>query len=64
MSDRWVLNASPLIVFGKIGRLELFSQLAAEIVVPRGVAQEILAGIVSSGRWKLSFALRLFASLR
>ena len=44
MSDRWVLNASPLIVFGKIGRLELFSQLAAEIVVPRGVAQEILAG--------------------
>jgi len=44
MSDRWVLNASPLIVFGKIGRLELFSQLAEEIAVPRGVAQEILAG--------------------
>jgi len=44
MSDRWVLNASPLIVFGKIGRLELFRQLAEEIVVPRGVAQEILAG--------------------
>lgn len=44
MSDRWVLNASPLIVFGKIGRLDLFSQLAEEVVVPRGVAQEILAG--------------------
>lgn len=44
MSERWALNASPLIVFGKIGRLELFSQLAEEIVVPRGVAQEILAG--------------------
>jgi predicted nucleic acid-binding protein len=44
MSDRWVLNASPLIVFGKIGRLDLFSQLVEEIVVPRGVAQEILAG--------------------
>jgi predicted nucleic acid-binding protein len=44
MSDRWVLNASPLIVFGKIGRLELIGQLAEEIVVPRGVAQEILAG--------------------
>jgi predicted nucleic acid-binding protein len=44
MGDRWVLNASPLIVFGKISQLDLFSQLADEVVVPRGVAQEILAG--------------------
>lgn len=44
MSDRWVLNASPLIVFGKIGQLDLFSRLADEAVVPREVAQEILAG--------------------
>lgn len=44
MSERWVLNASPLIVFGKIGQLELFARLAQEIVVPRGVSEEILAG--------------------
>jgi predicted nucleic acid-binding protein len=44
MSERWVLNASPLIVFGKIGQLDLFGQVAEEIVVPRGVAQEILVG--------------------
>lgn len=44
MSDLWVVNASPLIVFGKIGQLELFTRLAQEIVVPRGVSEEILAG--------------------
>jgi predicted nucleic acid-binding protein len=41
MSDRWVINASPLIVFGKIGQLDLFIRLAEEIVVPQAVADEI-----------------------
>ena len=44
MSDRWVINASPLIVFGKIGQLDLFIRLAEEIVVPQAVADEIAAG--------------------
>lgn len=44
MSDRWVVNASPLIVFGKIGQLDLLTQLPEEIVVPQAVANEILAG--------------------
>jgi predicted nucleic acid-binding protein len=44
MSDLWVVNASPLIVFGKIGQLDLFTRLAKDIVVPRGVAQEVIAG--------------------
>jgi len=39
-----VLNASPLIVLGKIGLLELLPRLAAKLTVPRGVVQEILAG--------------------
>jgi predicted nucleic acid-binding protein len=34
MSDLWVVNASPQIVFGKIGQLELLHQLPEDIVVP------------------------------
>jgi hypothetical protein len=44
MSDRWVVNASPLIVFGKIGQLDLLTRLPKEIVVPQAVATEIVAG--------------------
>ena len=44
MSNRWALNASPLIVLGKIGQLDLFNMLAEEVVVPNEVAEEIKAG--------------------
>ncbi|MCC6300022.1 MAG: DUF3368 domain-containing protein [Anaerolineales bacterium] len=44
MSDRWILNASPLIVMGKIGQLALFTSLAQEVVIPDAVAEEIKAG--------------------
>lgn len=44
MSDLWVVNASPLIVFGKIGQLDLLTRLAREVVVPQVVATEIIAG--------------------
>jgi len=44
MSDLWVVNASPLIVFGKIGQLDLLNQLSKDIVVPSAVANEIKAG--------------------
>ena len=44
MSDRWVVNASPLIVFGKIGQLNLLTQLPNEMVVPQAAANEIIAG--------------------
>jgi predicted nucleic acid-binding protein len=44
MSDRWVINASPLIVFGKIGQLDLLTRLPNEIVVPQAVANEIVVG--------------------
>ena len=39
-----VLNASPLIVLGKVGLLHLLSSLADEVVIPEGVCEEILAG--------------------
>lgn len=44
MPRRWVLNASPLIVLGKIGMLGILSQVADELAVPQGVVEEILAG--------------------
>lgn len=44
MSDLWVVNASPLIVLGKISKLDLLNQLPKDIVVPSAVADEIKAG--------------------
>jgi predicted nucleic acid-binding protein len=40
----WVVNASPLIILGKIGQLSLLSRLAESLVVPAGVAHELVAG--------------------
>ncbi|MDF0667220.1 MAG: DUF3368 domain-containing protein [Nitrospira sp.] len=45
MSDVWVLNASPVILLGKIGRLDLLESLAAKAAVPDAVFLEIQAGI-------------------
>lgn len=44
MSERWVLNASPLIVLARVGQEHLFHTLADKVVVPRAVAVEIEAG--------------------
>ena len=46
MPNRWVVNASPLIVLAKIDSLHLLTELAEEIVVPRAVITEINAGPV------------------
>lgn len=43
-SKPWVVNASPLIVLGKIGRLDLLEMLGASIAVPHSVIAEITAG--------------------
>lgn len=44
MSDGWVINASPLILFARIDRLDLFERLSADIMVPAAVCDEIRAG--------------------
>jgi len=41
MSRVWVVNASPLILLGKIGRVALLSELADELIVPDVVVREI-----------------------
>lgn len=44
MTERWVINASPLIVLSKINQQTLIWQLADELVVPNAVLTEITTG--------------------
>lgn len=44
MAERWVVNASPLIILSKINHQDLIWQLAAELIVPDAVLTEISAG--------------------
>ena len=50
MTDAWVTNASPIILFARIDRLDLINRLAPAVIVPRAVADEILAGQEKDGR--------------
>jgi predicted nucleic acid-binding protein len=45
VAERWVLNASPLIVLARCGHEGLFFELANQVVVPRAAASEIEAGL-------------------
>jgi len=47
MTERWILNASPLIALGRIGYTHLFSELTTDFVIPRAVADEIKASPVN-----------------
>lgn len=44
IEETWVINASPLILLGKLGRTELLEQLAKQIIVPQAVLREVTAG--------------------
>ena len=44
MSEAWVVNASPLILFSRIGRLDLIERLAPAILVPNAVIEEVRVG--------------------
>ena len=47
MSNKWGVNASPLILLAKVGHLALLPKLTVQRVVPAGVVDEIQAGPVS-----------------
>ena len=47
MTRRWVVNASPVIVLSKIGRIDLLSLLCQELVIPESTAKEIQEGASS-----------------
>lgn len=44
-SKRWISNASPLILLGKIGCLDLLASLAPSLAVPQSVIREIEGGL-------------------
>ena len=45
MPEAWVINASPIILYARIGRLDVIEQLAPKIFVPNKVIEEIRDGI-------------------
>lgn len=44
MSEAWVVNASPLILFSRVSRLDLIERLAPRILIPNAVIEEVRAG--------------------
>ena len=44
MTEAWVVNASPLILLSRIGRLDLVERLASRILIPNAVIEELRAG--------------------
>ena len=49
MGRVWVVNASPLILLGKLGRADLLERLAQRILVPDAVLRELAAGADDAG---------------
>lgn len=45
----WVINASPLILLGKLGRTDLLEGLAQQVWVPDAVYDEVAAGLAEAG---------------
>ena len=44
MSEAWVVNASPIMLISRIGRLDLVEGLAPTILIPNAVIEEVRAG--------------------
>ena len=47
MSRKWVINASPPIILGKVAGIPLLNKLCSDLVIPVGVAQELDQGLVN-----------------
>ena len=43
--ERWIFNASPLILLGKLRRLDIVEALASSVVVPESVLRDVSAGL-------------------
>lgn len=44
VARRWVVNASPLILLSKVGKLDLIDALASEVAIPAAVLCELRDG--------------------
>jgi hypothetical protein len=50
LPDAWIVNASPSIILGRIGRLELLDALSSKVGVPAAVIDEVRAGLADDPR--------------
>jgi len=48
----WVCNASPLILFRRITRLDLLKALCGPLIVPGGVLEEVMANPQETQHWE------------
>ncbi len=44
MSRKWVLNASPLIILGKVSGITLLEKMCLDLIIPEGVVRELDQG--------------------
>jgi predicted nucleic acid-binding protein len=44
LNEKWVVDSSSLIILGKLSLLHLLTQLSDELIIPEGVAREVLKG--------------------
>ena len=57
MTDEiWVINASPLILLGKLGRTDLLESLAQRVIVPQAVFHEVAAGAAGDAAMEAALA--------
>lgn len=45
MAEAWVLDASPFILFARIGRLDILRDISPSIIIPTAVIREVRSGI-------------------
>ncbi|OHB35727.1 MAG: hypothetical protein A2Y09_02185 [Planctomycetes bacterium GWA2_39_15] len=64
MNRRWVVNTSPLILLSKIGYLHLLTDLCAELVIPKGVIDELFFHKEEQLRWELFLSSKKVISLK
>jgi hypothetical protein len=50
VADRWVVNASPVILLAKAGVIQFLPSLCDELIIPAGVVAEVQSGSVSDLR--------------
>jgi hypothetical protein len=53
-NEIWVINASPLILLGKLGRTDLLESLALQVIVPQAVFREVAAGAAGDTAMKVA----------
>jgi predicted nucleic acid-binding protein len=46
VNRKWVLNASPLIILGKVSAISLLDKICPDLVIPEGVLREVEQGHV------------------